>query len=105
MTFLWHYLVLSRLGLPLSAVTAPVNKHRKRMQATVLALDQAASKHKFVRFDAGSEFCKQEPNCIAEVDGKLLYFDNHHLNVDGSLFLYPALAAALDGAVTKVTER
>ena len=99
------YLVLSRLGLPLSTVTAPIEKHRKRMQATVLALDQAASKHTFVRFNPASAFCEQEPSCIAEVGGKLLYFDDHHLNVEGSMFLYPALSAALDGEVTKMTRR
>jgi hypothetical protein len=99
------YLMLSRLGLPLSAVTPTADEHRDRMRPTATALDQVASRQKFVRFDPASAFCIGLSNCIAEADGKLLYFDDHHLNYDGAAFLYPPLAAALDAAMLKVTAR
>jgi hypothetical protein len=31
-----------------------------------------------------------------EGDGKLLYIDANHLNVDGSLFIYPLIERELD---------
>jgi peptidoglycan/LPS O-acetylase OafA/YrhL len=95
------YLVLSRLGLPIDTVASPVDKHRKRMQAMDATLDQAASRNAFVRFDPADAFCSRGPRCVAEADGRLLYSDDDHLNLDGSLFLYPALAAALDAALAK----
>lgn len=92
------YLVLSRLGLPLETVAARVDRHRKKMDVVDAALDHAATKFNFVRFDPGRIFCASGPRCMAQADGKLLYSDDDHLNLDGSLFVYPALAAALDEA-------
>jgi hypothetical protein len=96
------YLVLSRLGQPLDLVAALIDDHRKRQSYVDAALARANDRHPFVRIDPASALCRKPGGrCAVEADGKLLYFDDDHVNYAGSMFLYPFLANQLDKAWTR----
>lgn len=88
-------LVLGRLGLPLDTVASATAEHRKRQRPMATLLDRWAQTIPLARIDPAQALCRTEV-CAVEAGGKLLYLDNDHLNLDGSLFLYPYLAAELD---------
>jgi peptidoglycan/LPS O-acetylase OafA/YrhL len=90
------YLLMHRIGLPPSQVAPTLKEHRKKARALGEALDDAGKSHRFSRFDPAAILCKGEELCAFEADGNLLYSDDDHLNLEGSLHLYPALAEALD---------
>ncbi len=87
-------LVLMRLGLPLDTVAARKSKHQKTQHVMSDLLRRASTKLTFVRIDPAIAFCPAE-RCTVEAGGRLLYSDNDHLNVDGSLFLLPYLSDEL----------
>jgi hypothetical protein len=89
------YLVLTRLGGSLDTVRVDRTTHVKRQRAAVEVLDRTTSRDDTLRIDPASELCASG-TCVAEADGKLLYFDTDHLNIDGSLFPYPLIAKELD---------
>lgn len=97
-------LVLTRLGLPLDLVAERTQDHRKKQAPMTALLDKAAASHAFTRIDPTEHFCKTE-RCTVESGGRLLYFDNDHLNADGSLFLAPFLAPRILEALAAVPTR
>lgn len=93
------YLVLSRLGQPIDRVAARVEDHRRRQSYVDTALTKAAQRHPFFRIDPAVALCSDPGGaCTVQAAGKLLYFDDDHVNYAGSMFLYPFLAAELDKA-------
>jgi peptidoglycan/LPS O-acetylase OafA/YrhL len=91
------FLVLSRLGLPLDRVAPVRDQHLAQQRFLTEALNRASIKHKFVRIDPAAALCSGE-TCTVQADGKLLYFDDDHLNLAGSQFLYPFLESELNKA-------
>jgi hypothetical protein len=89
------YLVLTRLGRPISSVGARRETHEKQMRFTAEALTHLEKKYGYLRIDPAKTLCKAE-QCIVETNGKLLYFDDDHLNLEGSMLLYPLFEAELD---------
>lgn len=89
------YLLMQRIGLPPSTVAATLKDHRKKNRTSTEAFTSLEQSHRFGRFDPATVFCANEL-CSFEAGGKLLYFDDDHLNTEGGQFIYPALAAALD---------
>lgn len=89
------YLLKHRLGASPDSLATSIKDHRKKSRAFAEALDGVDPKHRFGRFDPASLFCREEL-CTFQANGSLLYFDDDHLNADGSMYLYPPLADALD---------
>lgn len=90
------YLLMHRLGRSPATIAVTLKDHRRKSRAMTEALAAVETSHSFRRFDPAAEhFCKEEL-CTYEADGKLLYFDDDHLNAAGGLYLYPALAITLD---------
>jgi peptidoglycan/LPS O-acetylase OafA/YrhL len=95
-------IILHRLGLPANTIAATRTAHQKRQQFITSMLDRASAARHLTRLDPAGPLCQSE-RCTVEADGRLLYFDNDHLNDDGSLFLYPWLASELDKALAANT--
>jgi lysophospholipase L1-like esterase len=76
-------------------VAPTLEAHRKKSRAAAEALTLLDERFRFARFDPAVAFCK-ETLCTYAAGGNLLYFDNDHLNAEGTMFLYPALAEAMD---------
>jgi peptidoglycan/LPS O-acetylase OafA/YrhL len=89
------YLVLNRLGGSPDSVRTDRTAHAKRQRTITEVMDRAAGRAGTLRIDPASQLCGPQ-TCIAEADGRILYFDANHLNVDGSLFIYPSMARKLD---------
>ena len=71
------------------SVTTVEHEKNQRFVTSVLG-EQFAD---FLNFD--NKFC-QNLHCPLMSDGKFLYFDNHHLSVHGSLFIYDELSKMLN---------
>jgi hypothetical protein len=89
------YLVLSRIGGSIDSVAASLTAHDSRQQFTAEVLDRVATKGNVLRIDPAERLCAGK-HCIVQSDGKLLYFDHNHVNLDGSLFVYPFIRDQLD---------
>jgi peptidoglycan/LPS O-acetylase OafA/YrhL len=89
------YLVLSRLGGSLDRVRVDRKTHAWRQSVVSGVLGDTAGQGDTLRIDPAAELCASGL-CIVEADGKLLYIDTNHLNVDGSLFIYPLVERELD---------
>jgi peptidoglycan/LPS O-acetylase OafA/YrhL len=89
------YLVLNRLGGSIDTVAASLASHEKRQRFTTKVLDRITSVTDVLRIDPAEKLCSGE-RCIVQSDGRLLYFDHNHLNLDGSLFVYPLIETKLD---------
>jgi len=89
------YLIMQRIALSPGTIAPTLEQHRKKSRVAADAMTELAASHRLARFDPALTFCKEKV-CTYEADGNLLYFDNDHLNTEGTMFLYPALAEALD---------
>jgi peptidoglycan/LPS O-acetylase OafA/YrhL len=89
------YVVRSRLGSTVDTAAVRLSEHRERQRLTVEAMDRIALRDKIFRIDPAQGLCDDE-RCLTQSGGKLLYRDDQHLSVDGSLFLYPFLETELD---------
>jgi peptidoglycan/LPS O-acetylase OafA/YrhL len=93
---LGSYIVLSRLGGSIETLAVSPAGHRKRQRPISEALERVAARdNNVLRIDPTEALCDRE-RCLIRADGKLLYFDGNHVNVDGSLLLYPLLERELD---------
>jgi peptidoglycan/LPS O-acetylase OafA/YrhL len=89
------YVVRSRLGSSVDTAAVRRSEHRERQRTTMEAMDRIALRDKIFRIDPARALCDDE-RCLTQSGGKLLYRDDQHLSVDGSLFLYPFLEKELD---------
>jgi peptidoglycan/LPS O-acetylase OafA/YrhL len=89
------YIVLSRAGRSVADLSVSRARHEKVQRGVVAAMDRLAVRDNMLRIDPARALCRGG-RCRIEEDGKLLYRDQHHLSIDGSLFLYPLIEEELD---------
>ena len=84
-----------QIALQICSGAVDLAAHRRRLRFTAEVLDRVASKGNVLRIDPAAKLCAGK-QCIVQSDGKLLYFDHNHVNLDGSRFVYPLIEAKLD---------
>jgi hypothetical protein len=94
------YVVLNRLGRSLQDVSVDRARHDRLQGATSAALQQISSRANTLLIDPDDLLCRGD-KCIVEADGKILYWDHHHLNADGSLLMYPLIERGLAALARK----